>query len=178
MKFYSGLHNLFFFSIWCLIVVYITYFFSICFLIVVYITYFFCLAFLRFETFIWDNDDINPETLTGVSLHCTNGIIVQICTKRETTYNNKQDRNITRKISFLSLPNTMAYYVSKKRVDPCHLAQADLEESIKSSLSNSQCIDFIWALGSYYNLGHNIFRLFDVLPNLSFTISETNRHYE
>ena len=43
----------------------------------------------------------------------------------------------------------MAYYVSKKRVDPSHLAQADLEESIKSSLSNSQYIDFIWALCSH-----------------------------
>ena len=133
----------------------------------VYITYFFFLAFWRFETFIGDNDDINPETLTGVLLHCTNGIMVQICTKRETTSNNKQDRNITRKISFLSLPNTMAHYVSKKRVDPSHLAQADLEESI----------DFIWALCSYYNPGHNILRHFDVLPNFSFTTNETNRHH-
>ena len=159
---YSGLHNLIFFNL---------------------VSYsglhnlFFCLPFWRFETFIWDNDDINPETLTGVSLHCTNGIMIQICTKRETTSNNKRDRNITRKISFLSLPNTMAYYVSKKQVDPSHLPQADLEESIKSSLSNSQCIDFIWALCSYYDLRHNIWRVFDVLPNFSFTTSETNRHY-
>ena len=30
---------------------------------------------------------------------------------------------------------------------------------------------------SSYNLGHNILRLFDVLPNFPFTISETNRDY-
>ena len=28
-----------------------------------------------------------------------------------------------------------------------------------------------------YNSGHNILRLFDVLPNFSFTTSETNRDY-
>ena len=75
-------------------------------------------------------------------MHYTNGIKVQICT-------NKQDLNIKRKISFSSLPNTMGYYVSKKRADTSHLAQADLEESIKSSLSNSQFIDFIWTLSGY-----------------------------
>ena len=28
-----------------------------------------------------------------------------------------------------------------------------------------------------YNLGHNILRFFDVLPNFAFTTSETNRDY-
>ena len=28
-----------------------------------------------------------------------------------------------------------------------------------------------------YNLGHNILRLFDALPNFPFTTSETNRDY-
>ena len=28
-----------------------------------------------------------------------------------------------------------------------------------------------------YNLGNNIFRLFDVLPNFSFNTNETNRYY-
>ena len=54
-----------------------------------------------------------------------------------------------KKRSFSFLPNTMGYYVSKKRVDPSHLAQVDLEGSIKSSWSNSQYIDLIWALCSY-----------------------------
>ena len=30
---------------------------------------------------------------------------------------------------------------------------------------------------NYYNLGHNILRLFDVLSNFSFPTSETNRDY-
>ena len=100
-------------------------------------------------TFIWDNNDINPETLTGVSMHCTNGIMVQICTNREATSISKRDRDITRKRPFSYLLNTMTCYVSKKRVDPSHLVQTDLEESIKFSLLNSQYIDFIWVLCSH-----------------------------
>ena len=30
-----------------------------------------------FVTFVYDNSDHNPETLSGISVHCTNGIIVQ-----------------------------------------------------------------------------------------------------
>jgi hypothetical protein len=33
-----------------------------------------------FVTFVWDNNDINPESLRGISMHCTNGIIVQLNT--------------------------------------------------------------------------------------------------
>ncbi len=32
----------------------------------------------RFVTFVWDNNDVNPESLTGVNMHCTNGIMVQL----------------------------------------------------------------------------------------------------
>ena len=31
-----------------------------------------------FVTFIWDNNDINPESLEGKIMHCTNGIIIQL----------------------------------------------------------------------------------------------------
>ncbi|CAB4021754.1 Hypothetical predicted protein, partial [Paramuricea clavata] len=31
----------------------------------------------RFVTFVWDNNDINPESLKGLSLHCTNSIVIQ-----------------------------------------------------------------------------------------------------
>ena len=43
----------------------------------------------------------------------------------------------------------MAWYVSKNPVDLSYLAQNDLKESIKSSLPNSENIDFIRALRSY-----------------------------
>ena len=31
----------------------------------------------RFVTFVWDNNDINPESIKGISMHCTNGIVIQ-----------------------------------------------------------------------------------------------------
>ena len=113
------------------------------------LTFLLCFLFSRFVTFIWDNNDINPETLTGVSMHCTNGIMVQIYNNREATSISKRDRDITRKRPFSYLPNTMTYYVSKKRVDPSDLVQTNLEKSIKFSLLNSQYIDFIWVLCSH-----------------------------
>ena len=30
-----------------------------------------------FVTYVWDNNDINPESLHGISMHCTNGIVIQ-----------------------------------------------------------------------------------------------------
>ena len=98
------------------------------------LTFLSCFLFSRFVTFIWDNNDINLETLTDVSMHCTNGTMVQICTKREAVSINKWDRDVTRKRSFSSLPNTMTCNVSKKPVDPSHMVQIDLEESIMFSL--------------------------------------------
>ena len=31
----------------------------------------------NFVTYVYDNCDHNPETLSGVSMHCTNGIMIQ-----------------------------------------------------------------------------------------------------
>ena len=31
----------------------------------------------KFVTFVWDNNNINPESLKGLSLHCTNGIVIE-----------------------------------------------------------------------------------------------------
>ena len=36
-----------------------------------------------FVTFAYDNCDYNPETLSGVSLHVTNSIIIQLSSKSE-----------------------------------------------------------------------------------------------
>ena len=99
-----------------------------------YLTFLPCFLLSRFVAFIWDNNDINPETLTGVSMHCTNGIMFQICIKREAISISKRDRDITRKRPFLYFPNTMTWYMSKKRVDPSRIVLTDPEESIKFSL--------------------------------------------
>lgn len=44
----------------------------------------FCLSIIQpsfFVIFVWDNNDINPKSLNGKVLHCTNGIIVQLLSK-------------------------------------------------------------------------------------------------
>ena len=95
-------------------------------------------------TFIWGNSDINPEKLTGVSMHYINGIMVQICTKREAVSINKRDRDIRSKNYFRPFPIEWLLTCLKSE-----LVQTHLEESIKPSLKNSQCIDFIWVLCNY-----------------------------
>ena len=47
--------------------------------------------------------------------------------------------------------------------------------SCKNSRKNFEQ-SIVFFIGNY-NLGHNTLRLFDVLPNSSFTTSETNRDY-
>ena len=36
-----------------------------------------------FVTFVWDNNDINPESLKGITMHCTNGIVIQLSSSRD-----------------------------------------------------------------------------------------------
>ena len=50
----------------------------------------------HFVTFVWDNNDINPESLKGISMHCTNGIIIQCSHERN---RNIQHSNIDRSIA-------------------------------------------------------------------------------
>ena len=58
--------------------------------------------------------------------------------------------------------------------------ESDLQETV--GWGTKQLIDFnaqkTQLVSFDYNLGHNIFRLPDVLPNFSFTTSEMNRDYQ
>ena len=45
----------------------------------------------QFVTFVWDNNDINPESLSGVSMHCTNGIIIQLPNSSSDLYQSVPD---------------------------------------------------------------------------------------
>jgi len=79
-------------------------------------------------------------------MHCTNGIVVQVCDKTIGVQSEPRDRAVHRKKSLSSLPNTIACYISKKRVDPSHLQNVNIEEITTSSLSKSQLMDFMWTL--------------------------------
>jgi len=84
----------------------------------------FCPASIQpstFITFIWDNNDINPESFSGQVMHCTNGIAVQL---RSNGPPRLADTSILRvcgkkrQRTFKALPNTIATYFSQKRYLP------------------------------------------------------------
>lgn len=70
-----------------------------------------------FITFVWDNNDINPETLSRTSMHCTNGIIVQL--RRDDMVDFDSERinyaKPPRRRSFKYIPDQLEEYTTKKR---------------------------------------------------------------
>eukprot|EP00794_Sanderia_malayensis_P021368 gene21368-23448_t len=77
----------------------------------------------RFVTFVWDNNDINPETLTGISMHCTNGILIQLAAESHRNNDWIISQNPTpsptvRKRSFKAMFNAIDLLVSKRRECP------------------------------------------------------------
>ena len=83
-----------------------------------------------FVTFVYDNCDHNPETITGVSMHCTNGIIIQ-----NTNINQEQHEIVTtgnpersRRRSFKPMANEVSHYYSStnERCNPTTIGNIDL----------------------------------------------------
>ena len=82
----------------------------------------------QFVTFVWDNNDINPESLSGVSMHCTtNGIIIQLPNSSSDLYQSVPDstpvrrsepKSRNRKISFQAIYNNLEPYYIKKHENP------------------------------------------------------------
>ena len=70
-----------------------------------------------FLSFIWDNNDINPDSLTGQMMHCTNGIVVQLTYASSLDDGNSSLRRTERKRErrFDPMPITMTAYYSQKR---------------------------------------------------------------
>ena len=77
----------------------------------------------KFVTFVWDNNDINLESLKGLSLHCTNGTVIQSSSNdfnvpEPSDTNNSVHSRLRMKQrpkSFLPLPLEMPWYVMVKR---------------------------------------------------------------
>ena len=77
----------------------------------------------QFVTFVWDNNDINPESLSGVSMHCTNGIITQLPISSSDLYppvpditpvRRSEPKSRIRKRSFQAIYNDLEPYYIKK----------------------------------------------------------------
>lgn len=101
----------------------------------------------RFVTFVWDNNDINPDTLSGESMHCTNGIIIQETNHGDVVNNFLPSRDSIRKRSYSALPGELASYAFNKRCNPA-FNPIDISEEPVKQLNNSRTIDFLWVLSS------------------------------
>lgn len=103
-----------------------------------------------FVTFVWDNNDINPDSLTGSVMHCTNGIIIQLravtTRQRDDTNHSVTSSRAKRKRSFIAKPNILPVYVSKKRESPAHLTNTVLPVEQVENSRRSSFIDFLWVL--------------------------------
>ena len=101
----------------------------------------------KFVTFVWDNNDINPESLTGVAMHCTNGIIIQLAGRApslvtETPVSNYLARE--RERSFKAMPTTIDPIISKKRTMPA-TRNTELLPTSKREL-HSRSLDNAWVV--------------------------------
>eukprot|EP00794_Sanderia_malayensis_P013591 gene13591-14999_t len=105
----------------------------------------------RFVIFVWDNNDINPETLTGISMHCTNGILIQLAAESHRNNDWIIPRNPTpsptvRKRSFKAMFNAIDLLVSKRRECPDTI-NIELQAARNSEGEQaSKNTDFMWVL--------------------------------
>lgn len=75
-----------------------------------------------FVTFVWDNNDINPDFLNGNVMHCTNGIIVQLPRENAPLESTHQLPAICkRKRTFEASPSELPVYKKQRRQNPTHL---------------------------------------------------------
>ena len=86
----------------------------------------------HFVTFVWDNNDINPESLKAHTLHCTNGIVIQSSTahlnlleQRLVPTTTLVDATKRRPRSLQPMHNEIAPYIQVKR--KCTEVQTDVE---------------------------------------------------
>eukprot|EP00794_Sanderia_malayensis_P008325 gene8325-9216_t len=103
-----------------------------------------------FVTFVWDNNDINPESLTGVAMHCTNGIIIQLAHSAPSfSRENPVSHHLVgkRERSFKGMPTIIDPIISKARISPA-AQNAELLATSKGEL-HSRNLDIAWVMLRY-----------------------------
>ena len=114
----------------------------------------FTLSIIQPSTFVaivWENNDINPESLKGVTMHCSNGIIVQLSSARNDSQSPSPTFPATsspkpKKKSFQPMTNEMPSYM--------HIKQKNTDTEVEVELNVHQqerrishIIDTIWVIG-------------------------------
>lgn len=111
----------------------------------------------KFITFVWDNNDINPESLTGVAMHCTNGIIIQLADRAPSLVRESRVPHHLaekRERSFKGMPTIIDPIISKKRTNPA-TRNAELLPTSKREL-HSRSLDNAWVMLRYQASSHGI----------------------
>ena len=109
-----------------------------------------------FITFVFDNCDHNPETLSGISLHCTNGIIIQrpisageTSLWQEIPQEPCTDISRLQKHSFKAIEVESQNHIPvQKRVAPTAVQSIEMgSNAIYAAISRKE--DFVWILSRY-----------------------------
>ena len=98
---------------------------------------------------MWDNDDVNPESISGETMHCTNGIIIQTCSGIIQQSNRPcLSGRKTSNRSFSPKECKIAKYINCPRQSPSDdYADVSLEISEADSGFKDSCkTDFLWIL--------------------------------
>ena len=105
-----------------------------------------------FITFVYDNCNHNPETISGISIHCTNGIIIQAPgLPRETSSSEIicEASTRSRKISFRALTNNdKLVHRQPKKLNPKNALYVETNTELIHQV-DSKKEDLIWILARY-----------------------------
>lgn len=99
----------------------------------------------KFVTFVYDNCDHNPESLSGISMHVTNGIMIQLSDRSNQSQSNNQDLNIRKRKSFTAMDIDIAHYKQCERLRPPSLANINGNENLLDQYLSMKA-DLVWLL--------------------------------
>ena len=100
-----------------------------------------------FLTFVWNNNDINPESLNGKNMHVTNDIVVQREEHSDVIRVTTRFRQckVTRQRSFHALESPLPHYNTQKRASHLNGKYAGIDTTFDEENWNvARIFDFIW----------------------------------
>lgn len=98
-----------------------------------------------FVTFVFDNCDHNPETLNGVSMHVTNGIIIQLKRENQVQVPETNVPRIQKRKSFTKIDNELLPYKASKRLNPPNFTTIERNENALDEYLSKR-MDLLWLL--------------------------------
>ena len=98
-----------------------------------------------FVTFVYDNCDHNPETLTGVSMHVTNGIMIQLQREPQNQVTETHMPRIPKRKSLNKIDIEIPFYKPSKRVNPPNYATIERNENLLDQYLSKK-MDVLWLL--------------------------------